>query len=172
MQGRCVPSKKKEKMKLAIGLILIILTIGFLYSCNSNKTQKLNSEKGELKTIKISKLQQNAIVHEKLSDEQINRITKFKETLKEVDTTPLEKTIENFQRDLNPDKEIAIWERIAEAYKYVNSENKNLRIDEKNEVYNLFLYRSMMPKEQVLQKVKLKSLSLDKAKEFIKYYDK
>jgi len=30
----------------------------------------------------------------------------------------------------------------------------------------------MMSKEQVLQKVKLKSLSSDKAKEFIKCYDK
>ncbi|MEZ5039974.1 MAG: hypothetical protein R2828_08780 [Saprospiraceae bacterium] len=159
-------------MKITIGLILIILIFGLLYSCNSNKNQKPNAEKGELKTINISELQPNEIVHEKLSDEQINRITKFKEILKEVDTTPIEKTIENFQRDLNPDREIAIWERIAEAYKNVNSENKDLSIDERNEVYNLFLYRSMMPKEQVLQKIKLKSLSVDKAKEFIKYYDK
>jgi len=30
----------------------------------------------------------------------------------------------------------------------------------------------MMPKEEVLKKLKLKSLSLNKAKEFISYYDK
>jgi len=104
-------------MKLTIELILIILTIGLLYSCNSSKPQNSNSENGKLKTFNISELQPNAIVHKKLSDEQINRITKFKETLKEVDTTPLDKTFENFQRDLNPDREIAIGERIAEAYK-------------------------------------------------------
>ena len=114
----------------------------------------------------------NAIVHEKLSDEQISRITKFQEILKEVNPTPLEKTIENFQRDVNPDKEIVIWERIANAYQAINSNNQNLSIAKKTEVYDLLLYRSMMSKEQVLQKINLKSLSLDEAKEFVKYYDK
>lgn len=159
-------------MKLTFGITLILLTIVLLLACNSKNHQNSNSEKGELKTIKISDIKQSAIVHEKLTDEQISRITKFKEVLKEVDTTPLAKTIENFRRDLNPDKEIAIWERIAKAYQDTNSENQELSIDEKNEVYNIFLYRSMMSKEQVLQKLKLKSLSLDKAKEIINYYDK
>ena len=159
-------------MKITIGIIIIFLIIGILYSCNLNRGQNLKSDKGKLQTINISELQQNEIVHEKLSDEQINRIKNFQEILKEVNTTPIEKTIENFQRDLNPDKEIAIWERIAKAYKSVNSENENLSIEDKNEVYNLLLYRSMMPKEQVLKKVKLKSLTLEKANDFINYYDK
>lgn len=164
--------QKKEKMKITIGLILIILIIGLIYSCNSNQTQKSKPEKGELQTININDIKLNSIVHEKLSDEQINRITRFQEIIKEVNTTPLEKTIENFQRDLNPDKEIAIWERITKAYQTINNENQNLNISEKNEVYNLLLYRSMMPKEEVLKKLKLKSLNINKAKEFINYYDK
>jgi len=163
---------KKQNMKIAIGITIIFLIIGIFYSCNSNRSQNSKSGKGELQTIKISELQQNAIVHEKLSDEQINRITNFQEILKEVNTTSIEKTIENFQRDLNPDKEIAIWERIAKAYQSVNEENEDLSIEYKNEIYNLLLYRSMMPKEEVLKKIKLKSLSLDKAKEFISYYGK
>ena len=159
-------------MKITIGLILIILILGGIYSCNSNRAKEPKFKKGELKTINIKDLQPNAIVHEKLSDEQINRITNFQEILKEVNTTPIEKTIENFHRDLNPDNEITIWEHIAKAYQSINEDNKELNLDEKNEIYNLLLYRSMMPKEQVLQKIKLKTLDLEKAKEFINYYDK
>lgn len=37
-------------------------------------------------------------------------------TFYEVDSSPLEKWIEDFKRDMNPDREIAIWERMAEDY--------------------------------------------------------
>lgn len=34
----------------------------------------------------------------------IERVQKFKEILKEVETTGVEETVSNFQRDLNPEK--------------------------------------------------------------------
>lgn len=159
-------------MKATIKLILIILTLGGIYSCNSNGTNMSKPEKGKLETINIKDLQPNAIVHEKLSEEQISRITNFQEILREVNMTPIEKTIENFQRDLNPDEEIVVWEHIAKAYQSINEENKAFSLDEKNEIYSLLLYRSMMSKEEVLQQVKLKTLDVEKAKEVISYYEK
>jgi len=105
-----------------------------------------------------------------LSDKQISRITSFQEILKEVNTIPLEETIENFQRDVNPDKEIKIWEHIAKVYQIINEEHKELNIDKKTDIYNLLLYRSMMPKEEIFKQIKLKSLSIEEADKYLSYY--
>ena len=125
-----------------------------------------------METANINDLKMNNIVHEELPEDQINRIMKFHKVLNEVNDTPLDKTIENFRRDQNPENEIVIWEHISNCYsKAINANNVN-SIDGKKEIYGLFLYRSMMPKESVLSQIKLKYLNRSKAIELLEYYEK
>ena len=56
------------------------------------------------------------IRHEKLPDGFIERVQKYKEVLREIETTSLEEAISNFQRDLYPNTELIIWEKIASSY--------------------------------------------------------
>ena len=51
-----------------------------------------------------------------LSDDQISRIKAYKEILKETEPTSLEKTIEDFRRDGDPESEILVWEKIARIF--------------------------------------------------------
>lgn len=159
-------------MQVIIIIIFILLLCGALYFWQMSKNSTHKPLEGKITKANINDLKMNKVVHDKLSDEQIKRITNFKEILKEVDVTPIEETMTNFQRDTNPDREIAVWENIAKAYRNVNSENQNLSTENKKEVYALLLYRSMMPKEEVLQQLKLKSISPEKADAFISYYDR
>ena len=43
--------------------------------------------------------------------------------MREVDPTSVETAIDNFKRDTRPEEEIAIWERIANAYQLFLSRN-------------------------------------------------
>jgi hypothetical protein len=45
-----------------------------------------------------------------------DRVVAYKEILKEVETMTLDETIENFARDTHPERELVIWEAIAELY--------------------------------------------------------
>lgn len=49
----------------------------------------------------------------KLTDDQVARIRAFKDTLGDLDPSSLEDTLDNFSRDLRPEREIQVWERIA-----------------------------------------------------------
>lgn len=61
-------------------------------------------------------LKPGEIQHQQLPKELENRIRKCFARLAEVDKTPIESIVEDFKRDQNPDKEIVIWEAVADAY--------------------------------------------------------
>lgn len=73
----------------------------------------------------------------------IKRVEKFKKILEEVEKTTLEQTLANFQQDRNPEKELAVWERIATAYQDFIKVNPNFRIQEKKETFKILLCLSM-----------------------------
>ena len=98
----------------------------------------------ETQTIKMSSLNVNMpIKHGDLPLALVNRIKNFKQMLGDMDPTSLEGTLENFRRDTNPEKEIAIWESIATVYKDTVSKNPNMTFEEKRNVYRDLLARSM-----------------------------
>jgi hypothetical protein len=98
----------------------------------------------ETQTIKMSNLNVNMpIKHGDLPLALINRIKNFKQMLGDMDPTSLEGTLENFRRDTNPEKEIAIWESIATVYKDTVSKNSSMTFEEKRNVYRDLLARSM-----------------------------
>src|SRR5687768_9289473 len=96
-----------------------------------------NEPKDKIVTLDPNQIQQNNIVHDSLSSDQIEKIEIIQSTFFEVDSISLEESIDNFKRDLNPDEEIAIWLDMADAYKKYNSKHPNLPLATKKEVYKL-----------------------------------
>jgi hypothetical protein len=104
-----------------------------------------------------------------LSPKQMERIYKLRDTLAEVEPSPVEKWIDNFKRDLNPDNELAVWERIAAGYMRYCSK-RTLSTEAKKDVFQLLLLRSMASEQDVLNHIKLKILTVDEAKETLKEF--
>lgn len=101
-----------------------------------------SNQNEKLKKVKISDIKIGPIRHAFLPEELIKRIKDYKEILAEVEKIPLEQTINNFQRDMHPEREIQIWEHIAKVYKSFISENSITDIDTKKEVYSVALIAS------------------------------
>ncbi|HEX5084968.1 MAG TPA: hypothetical protein VFY40_23240 [Blastocatellia bacterium] len=99
----------------------------------------------------------------------MERINRLREALAEVERSPIEKWIDNFKRDADPDNELEVWERIAAGYlRYCST--KPLSREAKEDVFQLLLLRSMASERVVLNHVKLKNLTVDEAKETLKEY--
>ncbi len=145
---------------MKINLLLIFSSITFFTACD---------KRNETETIDPNKIRLNEVVHDTLTSEQIEKITKIHSTFAEVDTTSLENVIADFRRDLNPDSEIDIWLQMANAYESYMS-GKNRTLEQKKEIYKLVLSRSMMSSEEVLKNLELKEISHQEAKEVLEHY--
>ena len=96
-----------------------------------------------MKTIKFSEVLPGPVQHPSLSIDLIERIKSFKQILAEVETSALENAIKNFQRDQHPEREVAVWERIAAAYHAYLSEKPTENMTIKMDVYRVLLGASM-----------------------------
>lgn len=115
----------------------------------------------------LASLKPEPIKRQGLSPKQMERIYKLRDTLAEVERSPIERWVDNFKRDVDPDKELTIWERIADGYAR-HCSRKRLSLEAKEDVFQLLLLRSMASEQEVLSHVKLKTLTLDEAKEVLK----
>ena len=129
-----------------------LLLIGCLFSVLFLSVSCESPENGaiEQQEVKISELEMNNTVHDELQAKLVRRIENFHSKLSEVNTTDLETTLTNFKRDQNPESEVEIWETIAAAYMQSLQDFDGASQTVKNDIYNLLLFRSMMPSEAVL----------------------
>ena len=116
-----------------------------------------------------NKLTPGPIQHAKLTDEQLARITHVQKVFHEVDSSPLEKWVDDFKRDVHPDNEITIYENMATAYEAFAT-SKALSIDAKKEVYQVVLLRSGAPEVDVIAHLKLKVLTEKDAREIMAHF--
>lgn len=84
-----------------------------------------------------------------LSEEQKERIRKVKWVMKEHDPYTEEEWIRNFQGDRNPEREIQVWESIAQTYReevksFVHTRAERLRL------YQVLVYYTTMPEKSDL----------------------
>jgi hypothetical protein len=114
-------------------------------------------------------LQPGPIRHEALTAAQLDRLTKLQQTFSDVDPTPLEKWVDDFQRDHDPEREIRIYEAMAAAYSGYGA-GRALTLPAKRDVYQVVLLRSGAPDAEVLRQLELTTLSLDDAREILKLY--
>lgn len=97
----------------------------------------------EIRKAKLSDLKAGPIRHETLPDDFIQRVRDFKQALAEVETSSIESTLENFQRDAHPEQELILWEHIAKMYQWTIVANAGLSLPQKKEVLGLLIGLSM-----------------------------
>ncbi len=138
-----------------------MLLSAFLFGCR--KSPKENSQ-----SIKVEpeKLVPGPIVHEELTEIQKSRITAVQKAFSEVDPTPLGKWMEDFQRDRDPDREIEIWEAMAEPFTAFTSQS-GITLDMKKEAFSLLLSRSGSPSTETLKSFDLTALSPQQAQDLL-----
>ena len=100
--------------------------------------------KKNLQRVKVENLKPNPTFrHETLPAPLIERIKNFTGILAEVFDTPLQDVINEFRRDAQPEREVAIWEKIASSYQEVISRQPNLSLARKKEIFSDLLKKSM-----------------------------
>ena len=93
--------------------------------------------------VKVSDLKSGPILQEILPKGFIERVIKFKEILKEVETMSIEETVSNFQRDEEPEKELLVWENIAYLYEKEAKSRPRWSPKQRKEAFRLLLSASL-----------------------------
>jgi hypothetical protein len=114
-------------------------------------------------------LRPGPIRHATLTPTQIARIEAIQKTFAEFDPSPLDKWIDDFKRDQHPDREIAIYEAMAQAYTGYCSHHTLTR-EAREEVYGLILARSGAPDDEVMRGARLQHLRREDAIEVLRGY--
>ncbi|MDB2686737.1 hypothetical protein N9Y42_05955 [Mariniblastus sp.] len=157
-------------------LICLVLSALLLTSCSDPTTEAPvesgavaveDIQSGEIKWIDPNKLQQGPIQRDSLTAEQMDRIAALRKVFVEIDGQTIDQWTDNFKRDLNPDSELAIWERIANAYSSYCDKHEKLTLETKKEVYKVALLRSMTSADEVIARLKLASLTEQDAREIM-----
>ncbi len=120
-----------------------------------------------VKWVDKSKLGFGPIQHETLTEEQLARIRRFHETFSEVERRSFDDEVDLFKRDMYPDLELDIWERMARAYQ-TYCDGRQLSLEAKKEVYNILSIRSLMSEKDVLAQLKLNLLTQAEALEVMR----
>jgi hypothetical protein len=154
---------KINNIILLAGLLLILVSIFTSYK----KAQKNKS----VESINPNDLIPGPIVHDQLSDEQIEKITKIQTAFSDVYQISLDETMTNFKRDRNPDNEIRVWLNMMEAYEKFILKDSEITVEKKSEVFKLILTRSMMDENKVRTQADFKILNEDEINEIFGYYN-
>jgi len=94
------------------------------------------------RNIPISQLKRSPIRHEKLSFSLTARINYLQQALEEVYSQPIEKWLDEFQRDMNPESEIVWWERLTRCY-LAYTEPKDLSFKQKQAAFKILFTLGM-----------------------------
>lgn len=153
-------------MKPKLDIYLVVVLVAFLVTgCDRGSTS------GDAKTqwIDPSKLEPGPIRHASLTEEQIARVQRVQKVFSEVDPSPIEKWVEDFRRDANPERELSLWESMATAYETFTT-SRTLTLAARKEVFGVVLLRSGAPEEEVLKHLKLKVLTEKDARDIMRLF--
>ena len=140
-----------------------------LLGASGCRSEQKRAASSETRWIDPAKVERSAIRHDQLTADQMARLKVLQAAFAEVDPTPLEKWVDDFKRDRDPDREIRIYESMARAY-VAYCRGRDLSLAAKKEVYGVVLVRSGAPEAEVLSQLKLKELSLSDAKDVLRLY--
>jgi Sec-independent protein translocase protein TatA len=96
---------------------------------------------------RFSDIQFGPIRHPVLPRDFIKRIKAFKKILSDIDSVPIEQTIDNFKRDADPESELVIWERIASTFQMYLSHNPTADSAIRKRIFAVLLSASMGTEE-------------------------
>lgn len=109
---------------------------------------------------------QNNMNYTETKDNFTNRVRAFKAILADVEPSSVEETLENFQRDANPEIELGVWEQIVLRYQWYLNANPGLTQLEKKDVFAVLLGLSMGAQDFS----NIKNLSAEKVEDVITNY--
>lgn len=119
--------------------------------------------------IPIGRLKPGPVRHETLTANQLARIATLQRTLAEVDSDPLAKWIDDFRRDVDPERELAIWEAVAKAYSQYCA-GKLLSVDAKQDVIKILLLRAEVPEDEAVRQLNTAVFSVEQARGIMRLY--
>jgi hypothetical protein len=128
-----------------------------------------DADRSKVQQVSPGELRAGPIRHDTLTPAQVDRITRLHETFRDVDPTPLSKWLEDFKRDNDPDREIRIYEGMAEAYQAFCT-GRDLSHAAKSEAYQVVLLRCGASDEEVLRSTKPQVLTVGEVKEILARY--
>jgi hypothetical protein len=128
----------------------------------SNPAAAAPTSQPEVQWVDPNTIQLGPIRRDSLTPEQMERVRKLQAVFVEVDGQSVDQWVDNLKRDLDPDRELDIWERMANAYT-AYCLKRTLSGEAKKEVYKVVLLRSMAPEKDVLERLDLKVLTKDEA---------
>jgi hypothetical protein len=152
---------KAKMTHLRIHNLLIIIVAFCFFGCAKKESSSTWMDP--------KKISQGPIIHSALSPEQIARITRVQKIFADVDPTPLTKWIEDFSRDQNPDREIAIWEGMAAPYEKFLTKYP-LTPQGKKEAFQVVLIRSGASSEETMSRLKIEAITKYQAQEILLWY--
>jgi hypothetical protein len=151
-----------------------VVTFAFCFvavSCDrAPKGQRVDNGGGErVEWVDPTTVRPGPIRHDVLTDEQMARIHTLQATFAEVEGQTVAQWVDDFRRDMDPDRELRIWERMAGAYRAFCA-GRSLSSEAKRDVFRVLLLRSGAPERDVLERVQLKELSREDAVAVMKGY--
>jgi hypothetical protein len=167
VSGACgsAPRYASVLMNLRINLGFAAIALSAVLLC-AGCGQSESAKQSKTRWVDPNTLKPGPIQHASLTEEQMSRVKRLQGTFSDADPSPLEKWVEDFRRDANPENELKIWEAMARAYEGFTT-NRNLTLDAKKEAFQVVLLRSAAPEEDVLQHLKLKVLTEKDAREIM-----
>ena len=148
---------------------LLLLSV---FGCEKSSQERSDTETAagdQVEMVPVDQLEREPLRHEKLTEEQMARLRVLQQTLDEVFPSPIEDWVDSFKRELDPERELRIWEAIAKAYESYCS-TRELSLAQKKEIYEIILIRSMLSEEETLRQVDLNYLSVEDAKQVMRGY--
>ena len=163
---------------LLIGFTLLVMVATPFTGCSKSTIEApptpgtvavQNAQEGKTQWIDPNEIQPGPIQRESLTAKQIERIEALQKIFVEIDGQTVAQWTDSFKRDLDPDKELAIWERMAKAYSAYCGDHE-LSLEARKEVYKVILLRSMASPDDVLDRLELKLISKQEAEDVMAGY--
>lgn len=142
-----------NRMKNRLIILALTSALLFVISCNDN-----TKEGNEAITAETNNLNANAFENLELTSSQTENIQLIHHAFEDVYPVSYEETLNNFKKDLNIDREIELWLIMKSTYEQVLREKDFTGLEQKREVFQLILLRTMMRNEEVKQKVIINEL--------------
>lgn len=107
--------------------------------------------------------------HKTLPPALLTRIRAVTNTFEPVDGISYEQAIDLYRRDVNPEEQLVLYEEMARAYRQFCAARCAAK-NEKVEVYQLLLLRTMFPSEQAVARATLQVLGAAEARRVVGLY--
>ena len=128
-----------------------------------------DKEDGKVVQFNIANVDRAPHQRDSLTEDQIERVKRFRRVLGEGDLMTFEEHVDNLCRDLDPERELLTWEHIAEAYHSYTLE-RTLPRDQKRYAVTVLILRSAQTDAEVIASLQQGGMLRPVAREILKHY--